>query len=149
MPSRLLDEAWPHQDVLETLPCPGCAPEHCAKRGRSGWSFCSQLTVIHEDTEMLGLRPSDPAWESSLLACGVRWMYLSKSRRTSPVNPSPSRPTSGGCTHTSLRNFPDAGCGSPMARTRTARLWPTRTLATAPAASPTPMGRRESFIVLA
>jgi hypothetical protein len=38
---------------------------------------------------MLGRRPSDPAWNSSLLACGARWMYLSKSRRTSPVNPSP------------------------------------------------------------
>ena len=52
-------------------------------------------------------RPSDSAWDSSSLAFGVRWMYLSKSRRTSPVNPSPSRPTSDGCTHI-LAEYP--GC---------------------------------------
>jgi hypothetical protein len=32
-----------------------------------------------------------------------------------------------------------------MARTRTARLWPTRTLATAPAPSPTPRSSREFY----
>jgi hypothetical protein len=61
-----------------------------------------------------------------LLASGTRWVSLSRSRLTSPVNPSPSRPTSDSCTRTcsGLRSFLSAGCGSPIAQTRTARSWP-------------------------
>ena len=95
-------------------------------------------------------RPLDPVRNPRrLLASGPRWISLSESRRTSPANPSPSRPTSDSCTRACWRSSLSAGCGSTTARTRTARSWPTPTSATAPTPSPTPTGRRESSIASA